>query len=131
MSNKKKNNLKKPNVQKTEKEKQATEEFKAATSDFNAKLKQITKNPIVTALFNVFKLLLILLIVDLAIVMVPNLTTFIAAALGIGDNSQVGDMVVWQACSMFGVLCDFYIMLFLIKKIGKTISLPKRNKGEQ
>ena len=131
MSNKKKNKIRKPNVQMTESEKQKKEELKEATSDFKAKVKAIKNNTAIAILLDVFKLMLVLLIIDLAIVIIPAMTTYLGAALGISETSTTADLIIWQACSTFGVLCDFYIMVLLIKKIIKSLSLPRFRKGEK
>lgn len=130
MSNKRKNKLRKPNVQMTPKERQAQEELKEATSDFKAKMSAFTNKPAVAIMLDILKILLALLLIDLAIVMVPTSTNFIGGAIGINAQSSSNDMVMWQACCMFAVLCDFHIMLFLLKKLLGSLSIRKsRDKG--
>ena len=132
MANKRKNKLKKPNMQMTPKERQAQEELKEATSDFKAKINTFTSKTAVAILIDIFKILFALLLIDLAIVMVPTSTNFIGGALGINSQSSSNDMVMWQACCMFAVLCDFHIMLFFLKKIMGSLSFRKsRNKGAE
>lgn len=132
MANKRKNKLKKPNVQMTPKEREAKEELKEATSDFKAKITTLKSKPAIAILLDIFKIMLVLLILDFAIVMVPTATNFIGGALGINSESSSNDMVMWQACCMFAVLCDFHIMLFFLKKIMGSLSFRKsHNKGAE
>lgn len=101
----------------------------------NSKLKEkwniIKTNPIMIITTDILKLFAFLFVVEVAIIIVPNSVALVGSLLNINAQSTSNDMVMWQSCCTFAVLCEFYVMLIILRKIGGSLSLVKKHKEKK
>lgn len=134
MSNNKSKKLKKPNVQMTEKEKESIEEFKDAKNSWKDKMSTVSKNPVMTAIIDLIKLFAILFVIEIMVIIVPTTINIIGELIGVGTSDATSTsnyMVLWQGYNTFAILCEFCIMLKVLKPIWNSISLVKKHKEKK
>jgi hypothetical protein len=130
----KKNKLKKPNVKMTKPEKEAIEEFAEAKTSWKTRLKEVSKKPAMVVILDIIKILGILLVIELFVVAIPTSINVMGELIGVGTSDATSTsnyMVLWQGYNTFIILCEFHIMLRLIKPIWNSISLVKKRKAKK
>ena len=134
MSNNKNKKLKKPNVQMNEKEKESIQEFKDAKNSWKEKMAKVSKNPVMAVIIDLLKLFALLFIIELMVVIVPTTVNMIGELIGVGTSDATSTsnyMVLWQGYNTFAILCEFYIMINIIKPIWNSLSVVKKHKEKK
>lgn len=134
MSNNKSKKLKKPNVHMTEKEKESIQEFTDAKNSWKDKLSTVSKNPVMAVIIDLLKLFAILFIIEIMVIIVPTTINIIGELIGVGTSDATSTsnyMVLWQGYNTFAILCEFCIMIKILKPIWNSISLVKKHKEKK
>lgn len=134
MSNNKSKKLKKPNVNMTEKEKESIQEFTDAKNSWKDKMSTVSKNPVMAVIIDLIKLFAILFIIEIMVIIVPTTINIIGELIGVGTSDATSTsnyMVLWQGYNTFAILCEFCIMIKILKPIWNSISLVKKHKEKK
>ena len=134
MSNNKNKKLKKPNVQMNEKEKESIQEFKDAKNSWKEKMAKVSKNPVMDVIIDLLKLFALLFVVELMVIIVPTTVNIIGELIGVGTSDATSTsnyMVLWQGYNTFAILCEFCIMINIIKPIWNSLSVVKKHKEKK
>jgi len=134
MANTKNNKLKKPNIKMTKNEKNSIQEFNEAKNDWKARLKTASQNPIMTVILDIIKIFAILFVIEIFVIVVPTSINIVGELIGVGTSDQTSSsnyMVLWQGYNTFVILCEFCIMLKILKPIWNSISLIKKRKEKK
>ena len=118
----------------TEKEKESIQEFTDAKNSWKDKMSTVSKNPVMAVIIDLIKLFAILFIIEIMVIIVPTTINIIGELIGVGTSDATSTsnyMVLWQGYNTFAIICEFCIMIKILKPIWNSISLVKKHKEKK